>query len=83
MSDIDHSQPSVTIININADTAPTVFRVDKEGVGTTDVLLRIATWLKEEEALIVTMTLSPTHLCVVAALKNDWIERFGKALHGI
>lgn len=76
------AQPSVTVVNINADASPTMFRVDKDDVGTTEILLRLATWLKEEEALIINITVSPTNLCLVAALKDDWIPRFGKALHG-
>jgi hypothetical protein len=38
--------------------------------------------LKEEEALIINITVSPTNLCLVVGLKDDWIPRFGKALHG-
>ena len=76
------TQPSVTIVDINSDSSPDIFRVDKDNVGTTEILLRIATWLKEEEALIVNLTVTPTNLCLVAALKDDWLPRFGKALHG-
>jgi len=45
--------------------------VDKQNFGTTEILLRIVKWLKDEEALIVNLTVSPTNLCVVAALKQD------------
>jgi len=76
------NDPSVTIVNINADASPQMFRVDKDNVGTAEILLRIATWLKEEDALIVNLTVSPLSLCVVAALKDNWLPRFGKALHG-
>jgi len=63
---------------INSETSPTGFHVDKDNVGTTEIL---ATWLKEE-ALIINITMSPTNLFLVAGLKDDWIPRFGKALHG-
>ncbi|PPR07318.1 hypothetical protein CVT26_013677 [Gymnopilus dilepis] len=75
-------QPSVTVVNINSDASPTIFRVDKDNIGTTEVLVRIAAWLKEEEALIINLSVTPNNLCVVAALKDDWLGRFLKALHG-
>jgi len=77
-----NDQPSVTIINIDSETTPTIFRADKGNVGSAEILLRIAKWLKDEDALIVNLTVSPTNLCVVAALKQDWMARFGPALHG-
>ena len=82
-SEVDFgTQPSVTVVNINSETSPSTFRVDKDNVGTTEILLRLATWLKEEEALIINITMSPTNLCLVAGLKDNWLPRFGKALHG-
>ena len=30
----------MTVVNINADASPLLFRVDKDNVGTTDILLR-------------------------------------------
>ena len=78
-----NDQPSVTIININAETSPQAFRVDQHNVGTTEILLRIATWLKEEEeALIVNLAVSPTSLCLVAGLRDNWRPRFARALYG-
>ncbi|KDR68855.1 hypothetical protein GALMADRAFT_160703 [Galerina marginata CBS 339.88] len=80
--DFDTPQPSVTIVNLNAEASPLLFRVDKNNVGTTEILLRLATWLKEEGALVVNLTVTPTNICLVAALKGNWLSRFGKALHG-
>jgi len=77
-----NDQPSVAVVNIDADTTPRIFCVEKQNVGTTEILLRIAKWLKDEEALIINLTVSPTNLCVVAALKQDWVARFATALHG-
>jgi len=76
-------QPKVTIVNIDADVQPQIFRVDMAGVaGTTDVLLRLATLLKEEDALIVNLTVTPSSICFVGALKDDWIPRIQRAIHG-
>jgi hypothetical protein len=37
--DFDTAQPSVTVVNINSETSPTIFRVDKDDIGTTGILL--------------------------------------------
>ncbi|KIM47513.1 hypothetical protein M413DRAFT_439180 [Hebeloma cylindrosporum] len=76
-------QPKVTIVNLDADVEPRIFRVDMAGVaGTTDVLLRLATLFKEEDALIVNLTVTQHSICFVGALKDDWVPRIQRALHG-
>lgn len=82
--DDDHlEQPKVTIVNLDGDVEPDIFRVDMAGVaGTTDVLLRLATLLKEENALIVSLTITQHSICFVGMLNDNWVPRIQRALHG-
>ncbi|KAH8091015.1 hypothetical protein BXZ70DRAFT_1011275 [Cristinia sonorae] len=67
-------QPTVTVVNIDAGTSPSIFRTDTDVVSTPEVLLRLATWLKEQNALIINLSVSQKNLLLVAALKDGWLD---------
>ena len=69
-------QPEITVVNINADAQPTIFRCAHYDVSQPRVLRALARFLEGEDALIVSLALSPTHLSLVAALRDGWVERF-------
>jgi len=73
-------QPEITVVNINAETRPTIFRCTPHGVSDPRVLDARARFLEAEDALLVSVTLSPQHLAVVAALQDGWVERFQRAV---
>ncbi|RDB23597.1 hypothetical protein Hypma_009252 [Hypsizygus marmoreus] len=73
-------QPEVTIMNINSETNPTTFRVSHNDISSPTTLLKVAQFLQAEDALIINLSLSPKHLIIVAALKDDWIQRFQLAV---
>jgi len=64
----------MTHLSLSSISTPTP--APKYFVSIKTILLRIATWLREEDAL------PPLSLCVVVALKDNWLPRLGKALHG-
>lgn len=74
-------QPEITIVNINAETTPKAFRCAHYDVSAPSTVVSLAKFLQEEDALIINMSLSPKHLCLVAAFKrDDWVARFQSAV---
>lgn len=69
-------QPEITVVNINADAHPTVFRCAHYDVSDPRVLGALARFLEGEDALVVSLALAPTHFTLVAALRDGWVERF-------
>jgi hypothetical protein len=73
---MDITQPHITVFNLNEETSPSVFRRFHPDVSAPAILIRLAQFLGEEGAVIVSIALSPKHLCVVTNLKDKWVERF-------
>jgi len=44
-------------------------------------LINLGRFLEAEEALIINISMSPTHLAVIAALKDNWVPRFQRIMH--
>ncbi|RDB23596.1 hypothetical protein Hypma_009253 [Hypsizygus marmoreus] len=69
-------QPQITIVNIHKVINPQFLRMHHPDVSSPSTLVKLAQFLQAEDALIINVSLSPQHLCVVAALKEDgWHER--------
>ena len=77
---MDITQPHITVLNLDEDTSPSVFRRFHPDVSAPAVLVRLAEFLGKEGAVIVSLGLSPKHLCVVTNLKDNWVERFQRAV---
>jgi hypothetical protein len=73
---MDITQPHITVLNLDDETSPSVFRRFHADVSAPALLIRLAQFLGEEGAVIVSLGLSPKHLCVVTNLKDKWVERF-------
>ena len=77
---MDITQPHITVLNLDDETSPSVFRRFHPDVSAPTVLVRLAEFLGKEGAVIVSLGLSPKHLCVVTNLKDNWVERFQRAV---
>ncbi|GJE86579.1 hypothetical protein PsYK624_026590 [Phanerochaete sordida] len=73
-------QPEITVVNIDAGTHPVMVRRAHYDVSDPRVLGALARFLEAEDALVVSLTVSPTHLALVAALRDGWDARLGRAL---
>ena len=73
-------QPAITVVNINAAARPLIIRHAHYDVSDPRVLSALARFLEAEDALVVSLTLSPAHLALVAALKDGWDVRIRDAL---
>jgi len=69
-------QPAITIVNLDAETSPSTFRVHHADVSAPSTLTKLGQFLESEGAVIVNVSMSPHHLCVVTTLKNGWVDRF-------
>jgi hypothetical protein len=77
---MDITQPHITVLNLDDETSPSVFRRFHVDVSAPSVLVRLAEFLGEEGAVIVSLTLSPRHLCLVTNLQDKWVEKFQSAV---
>jgi hypothetical protein len=77
---MDITQPHITVVNLDEETSPSVFRRFHPDVSAPTVLIRLAEFLGKEGAVIVSLGLSPKHLSVVTNLKDNWVERFQMAV---
>jgi hypothetical protein len=73
-------QPEITIINLNSETNPTLFRCNHNNTSPPSTLVKLAHPLEPEDALIVNLLFSPNCLCVVTTLKDKWVGRFQMAV---
>ena len=77
---MDITQPHITILNLDDETSPSVFRRFHPDVSAPAVLVQLAQFLSDEGAVIVSLALSPRHLCVATNLQDKWVERFQSAV---
>ncbi|KDQ09962.1 hypothetical protein BOTBODRAFT_178520 [Botryobasidium botryosum FD-172 SS1] len=69
-------QSEMTIVNINADAEPMILRGNHPDPSSPATLINLGRFLEAENALIISVSMSPGHLAVVAALQEDWVPRF-------
>jgi hypothetical protein len=73
-------QPEITIVNLDSETNPTIFRCNHNNISSPSTLVKLARFLESEDALIVNLSLSPNRLCVVTTLRDEWVGRFQTAV---
>jgi hypothetical protein len=78
----DVTDPQITIVNVEASTSPSIFRCTVPASSSPSVLANIAHFLEAEDAVIVSLSIAPENVCVVAAFSDNWAGRANAALRG-
>ena len=79
--ELAQDQPEITVVNIDAETGPRIIRTSHTNVSDPRVLVALPRFLEGEDAQVISLAVSPTHLALVAALKDGWAERFRTAVY--
>jgi hypothetical protein len=78
----DVTDPQITFVNVEASTSPSIFRSTVPASSSPAVLANIAHFLEAEDAVIVSLSIAPENVCIVAAFSDNWAARADAALRG-